>query len=244
MVVLFDVDGTLLDAGGAGVLAMRRACVAIFGGTDGLAPERRVAFAGRTDPAILADMAREAGHTLDAASERLLTARYLAELPRALTERGARPLPGVEGLLRRLAGEGRCRLALGTGNLAAGALAKLRSVALERFFRRAGGPAAGAAPPSAGALVGGFGDGHRERAPVIGEALQCCRRAFGEREAEAVVVGDAVADVEAARAHGLRVLAVATGSTPPEDLAAAAPDLLLPDLRDTERVVAWLLGAP
>jgi uncharacterized protein YgbK (DUF1537 family)/phosphoglycolate phosphatase-like HAD superfamily hydrolase len=222
--LLFDVDGTLMEGGGSGGLAMARAVEALWGRP---VDPRAVPTAGRTDPGILRDLAALAGVPLGPEEAVRLAARYLEELPRALAERGARLLPGVRRLLLRLAADGRCRLALGTGNLEAGAALKLRYLGLEGLF-----------------AAGGFGDRALDRPTLLREALDRASERFGVpfRPAEAVVVGDAVADVVGARALGMRVLAVATGRTLAADLAAAGPDALVPDLTDTDRVAAWLLA--
>jgi phosphoglycolate phosphatase len=221
--ILFDIDGTLMSGLGAGRLAMERALLAV-GGAEGSG--EGVPTAGRTDPGILADMARRAGVATDAATMATVSARYLEELPRALVERGARLLPGVRPLLESLARDPRCRLALGTGNLEAGARIKLRSLGVDGFFP-----------------IGGFGDDTTDRAALLAAALRRARSHYGIPFAasDTVVVGDAAADVAAARANGMGVLAVATGGTRAPVLAELRPDALVADLTQTERLHAWLV---
>src|SRR5207302_9949904 len=81
---------------------------------------------------------------------------------------------------------------------------------------------------------GGFGDHHLERDDVAREALDSTRQHLGGCVAldRVWVIGDTPLDVRCARAIGARVAAVATGLHPLEELAAAKPDLLLPDLSD------------
>lgn len=223
VLVLFDIDGTLLHGGGGGRAAMEEAFLRTFdrpGGIEG------VETAGRTDRAIFGDMARRAGVPLDPPAYARLLGAYVDALPRVLAAHGAGPLPGVPELVRALAGDDRCRLALGTGNARGSAAAKVRHLGLEAHFP-----------------VGGFGDDTEERPEVIAAALRAARDHYGEpfEAAAAVVVGDAPRDVEAARANGARVLGVGTGRTGPAPIAEARPDVLFPDLRDTRRVLAWIL---
>ena len=222
VLLLFDIDGTLMDGGGSGRWAMEAAFAHV---TGALGVGQDLPTAGRTDPAILHDMAARAGVPSNGPAMAAVVDRYLSELPGALTARGASDLPGVRDLLELLAGEPGCRLAVGTGNLAAGARLKLEHIALGEHFP-----------------TGGFGDGETVRAVVIATARRNASRHYGHPFAphETVVIGDAVADIEAARANGMRVLSVATGRTPAEALAAQRPDALVPDLRDRRRIAAWL----
>src|SRR5688572_30633942 len=100
-ILFFDIDGTLIDSGGAGKLAMETAIQSEFG----LGPPRApIPYAGRTDRAIIADLLRH--HDLDASVhniERALRA-YLGHLPDCLTQRQGKTLPGVKLLLEALQG--------------------------------------------------------------------------------------------------------------------------------------------
>jgi phosphoglycolate phosphatase-like HAD superfamily hydrolase len=223
VLVLFDIDGTLLHGAGAGRAAMEDAFLRSFGRPGGM---EAVETAGRTDRAIFGDMARRVGVALEPAAYARLLQAYADALPGALAAHGAGPLPGIPELVRALAGDDRCRLALGTGNARGSARAKVRHLGLEAHFP-----------------VGGFGDDAVERPAVIAAALGAARSHYGEpfEAASAVVVGDAPRDVEAARANGTRVLGVGTGRTGPAAIAEARPDVLFPDLRDTRRARAWIL---
>ncbi len=59
---------------------------------------------------------------------------------------------------------------------------------------------------------------------------------------DVVVIGDTPHDVDCARAHGCRSLAVATGTFSREMLSQCEPDLVVEDLSDTESVLGWILG--
>ena len=224
---LFDVDGTLVNAGGAGRWALERAFEATFGIEDAGTFSGKVRFNGRTDPTIVADIAALAGVDAGrlAARRRDLEGTYLRLLEARLAETGsARALPGVAALLDRLASRG-IPSGLLTGNIERGAVLKLGAVGLARYF------------PS-----GAFGSDHEDR-NVLG---RLARERFESRlglaidARDVVVVGDAVEDVRAARANGYRSLAVASGWTEADLLRAEKPDLLLQDLRDTARLLDWI----
>jgi len=223
--VLFDVDGTLVTARGAGRVALMRAMEAVYG-TAG--PVDGYDFRGRTDPRIVLDLLTAAGLP-EAAVRRDMArcfARYVRELERLLAD-GARveALPGVDAVVRRLAARDDVVVGLLTGNIEAGARVKLEAAGLWPYFR-----------------VGAYGsdDEDRRRLP----AVACARaRALTGREfpfARVTIVGDTPLDVDCARACGARAVAVATGFHAAAELAACAPDLLLPDLADVDRAVAAL----
>ena len=88
--------------------------------------------------------------------------------------------------------------------------------------------------------AGAYGDAHEVRAELVTAARRAARRVYrtGLSRPATVLVGDTPLDVEAALATGARAVAVATGSYPAADLAAAGAHVVLPDLTDTARVLA------
>lgn len=212
-ICLFDIDGTLLASGGAGKAAMESALATTFGvPADSLG----VPYSGRTDRSITRDLFR--GHGIEPTDDncrRFLDA-YLACLPHCLTRHKGRVLPGVADLLERLAQHDGVILGLLTGNVRHGAQLKLSHYGLDRHFR-----------------FGGFGDHHLERNDVAREALAEAHRHHDAVDLDRCwVIGDTPLDIGCARHIGARVVAVATGWHPVEELAAGEPDLLLTDLSD------------
>jgi phosphoglycolate phosphatase-like HAD superfamily hydrolase len=224
--VLFDVDGTLVDTAGAGRRALQAAFEAVHGLTGVAARTARVEFSGKTDPAIVAEMcaALALPETADGeVFERAYLAALTAEMGRHDPRR--RVLPGVLPLLEALAARPRVHLGLLTGNVEAGARAKLAPFGLNPFFP-----------------TGGYGSDHADRREV---ARCAAARVAGHAgcdlgAAAVVVVGDTELDVDCARAHGFRAVAVLTGWCSREALEAAAPDVLLPDLSDLETALRAL----
>jgi phosphoglycolate phosphatase-like HAD superfamily hydrolase len=224
--VLFDVDGTLLLARGAGRRALGRALVDVFGTAGDL---DGYDLRGTTDTKLVHDVLGATG---------LARARVEADLPRCfeayarhLTQEigdgaGVALLPGIAALVPRLHAGG-ALLGLLTGNTEAGARIKLGPTGLWPYFR-----------------TGAYGSEHSDRrclGPLA--ASRAALLAGCEFPPErVVVVGDTTHDVDCARAFGAVAVAVATGQVPREDLARAAPDHLFDDFSDVERAAALLLG--
>lgn len=226
--VLFDIDGTLLLSDGAGRRAIIRALREVYGaaGPDDFH------FDGKTDPQIVREMMRLAGlddRVIDAGMQRLLP-RYVECLHEELRAPGHRPctLPGVPELLDALEAVRSVTLGLLTGNLEAGAAAKLAAVRLDaRRFR-----------------VGAYGSDHEHRPELPAVALERARRELGlDFGGDAVVViGDTPADLTCGRAVGASAIGVATGRFTVEDLSRHQPLAVFEDLTDTRAVVRAIVG--
>jgi phosphoglycolate phosphatase-like HAD superfamily hydrolase len=224
--VLFDIDGTLLSAGGAGRRALGRALVDVYG-TAG--PIDTYDFHGGTDPQIVRDLLGAAGLAPAdvAAGEAGFYARYLEHLDAEIGDgRAVRLYPGVQTLVEALAADGGCVVGLLTGNIEAGARVKLRSTGLWPRFR-----------------VGAYGSDHADRRclPAVAAERAAALLARPFRGVDLIVIGDTPRDVDCARAFGAACLAVATGRHTVADLTACAPDHVFADLADTSRVMAAIL---
>jgi phosphoglycolate phosphatase-like HAD superfamily hydrolase len=225
--VLFDIDGTLMQSGGAGGRALARALREVFGIAD---PLSGVRLAGQTDPQIVLDAVARAGipvpedgRDLDRVQELYLG--YLSvEMPASA---GARLLPGVLDLLEALARTDSVRLGLVTGNIERGARIKLARFDLNRFFP-----------------VGAYGSDSRVRRDLVGIALHRARSHFALDLAidRTVVVGDTDRDIDCGRHAGARTVAVATGGIPATALHGAGADVVLDDFGNTAAAVAAITG--
>ena len=213
VVVFFDIDGTLIDTGGAGGAAMRRAFCRVFGVDR--APD--VPFSGRTDRAIAASMMAAGAVADDEANWQVLKAAYLDEPPRQLPLHTGRTLEGVEELVRELAHRKDVATGLLTGNVRRGAQCKLAHYGLADFFD-----------------FGGFGDEFLDRDAVAREAVVAAEAFLGCRPERMVVIGDTPHDITCGRAIGAEVVAVATGIHSTEELARLAPDRLVAQLTDLD----------
>lgn len=220
-VCLFDIDGTLLNSGGAGQAAMEHALEEVFGITG---PTEGIGYAGRTDRAITTDMLRY--HNVEPTEDVLagFMEVYLAQLPHELSARPGLVLPGVGELLEQLSQHSNVMLGLLTGNFRRGAEVKLNHFGLLHYFEH-----------------GGFGDRHRDRDDVARVAASEVRAAVGdETPVEFLVIGDTPADIQCGRAIDAVTIAVATGVYSRDDLAATSPDHLFDDFSDVSRVVSLL----
>lgn len=224
--LLFDVDGTLLDVAGAGRAAFAEAMEEVYGETG---PIDGFAFHGKTDPGIVRGLLREAGWEDRAIDGRLgrLWERYVPALERELAARADAivVLPGVSELLDRLGADDRFELALVTGNVREGAFRKLRAAGIEGPFR-----------------YGAFGSDSEARDDLPPVAVRRARRRSGVAyEAREVwVVGDTPADVRCAASSGLRSLAVATGGYGARELREHGADRVLDSLEEVAEVVRLL----
>lgn len=223
---LFDIDGTLLSAGGAG----RRALDAVFAARHGVADAMAgIEAGGRTDPWLVTQMyERRLGRAPTAAEIDEVLEAYVPALEAELTARAdaLRVLPHVASALAYLAGVDRVGVGIATGNIERGARVKLDRAGLSPRF-----------------AFGGYGCDSAHRAEVVAAAIARGRAAAGPCEpARIVVVGDTVHDVAAARACGVRVVAVTTGSDPRSSLEAAGPDVILDSLEELPTWHAATLG--
>jgi len=222
---LFDIDGTLVTARGAGRTAFGRALLKTYETTG---PIEDYDFRGRTDQRIVWDLMRAAAvdDARIAAGMPACFDAYVAELE-ALIGDGARVsvMPGVVPLVRALAGRHDAVVGLLTGNIEPGARVKLRPTGLLDLFR-----------------VGAFGsdDLDRRRLPAI--ACERAHRLTGRRFAfeEVTIIGDTPLDVDCARACGAVAVAVATGFHPAEELQACGPDHFFVDFSDVETTLTAL----
>jgi phosphoglycolate phosphatase-like HAD superfamily hydrolase len=236
--VLFDIDGTLVLTGGAGIRAMNRACEELVGHGQALA---NIPVAGRTDRIILTDVVRQAGHDLDDGLLEQLRDRYLVHL-REEIERpgrtqnfesfGARGgikavMPGIRELLDTLAQRADVFLGLLTGNFEAGARIKLEHFGLWRYFR-----------------CGAFGDDSADRNDLVPFAVQRARQCGVPDLApqHILVVGDTPHDIACARAVGAVPVAVATGGFTADQLREHGADIVFQDLSRTEEFLKLLQG--
>ena len=226
--VLFDIDGTILRTGGAGLDAMRAALVDTFG-TSG-DPEYR--YDGRTDPQIARELMRGAGFDDETITARMpmLLRRYTDGLVARLAEpqRHVSMYPGVAALNAAVDAHPDMMLGLLTGNVDRGARLKLGAVGLDfdRF------------------RVNAFGSDSEVRAqlPAIAHARMREVTGIDLAGSDVVVIGDTPADIACGRDLGARAIAVATGRYSVEELAAHSPYAVFVDLSDTEAVMTAIEG--
>ena len=224
--VLFDVDCTLIDAHGAGGRAMFRAMDEIYGVRGEL---DGYSFHGRTDPAIIVDLATGWGASEAVVRDELpaCLARYVECLRDEMTDDEIEVLPGVHDLVTALSCDRRVVLGVLTGNIAEGLALKLAPTGLLPLFK---------------VLASGSDSALRPELPAV--AVARADRLTGHRYTgkEVVVIGDTPADISCGAELAVRTIAVATGRHTLDELASCAPDYLFADLSDWRAVIGAILA--
>ena len=225
-VLLFDIDGTLVLAGGAGRKALNHAVKRLYGKEDVCG---QFSLAGRTDLWNFSAAYRLAtGRRACARAVARLRREYLRLLPRYVRRaqsEGAYILPvGIRPLLRRLKKTPGVLLGLGTGNVREGARIKLGPSGLNEYFK-----------------FGGFGCDSFHRPAILKKAVRRAGRLAGGRvpPRDVFVIGDTPHDVSAGRKAGFQTIAVGTGFASWESLKRAKPDHLARDFRGVEKWLKW-----
>jgi phosphoglycolate phosphatase len=227
--VLWDVDGTLMNSRGAIRDARVRALRSVYGIEGEI---RRVAGGGMTDPQLTLETVALHGWAEATALEHLDAFRdaYLAGLEeaRASLADDLEVLPGIPETIERLHELGVAQSLL-TGNYEPAARLKISAAGLDRRLNFE---------------LGAFGSDNRDRLCLVPVALEKARRLLDPKmtAADVVVIGDSPRDIACARAGGARAVAVATGPHPASELATFQPDALLERLGDTDETIAALLG--
>lgn len=227
MLILWDIDATMISTRGTGRLAMVEAGQRLHGPAF---HAEGVDFAGRLDPLILADLLAANGIEPGVRTIADMRAAYRETLEIKLRPGGvATALPGVFALLDGLEATEGVTMGLLTGNFAETGSLKLQAAGIDpqRFVVQVWGDQSPFNPPA------------RDHLPGVALERFGVHRGRPARGEEAVVIGDTPHDIACARAHGCRVVAVATGKFSRDELEAA--DLTLDDLGDLEGVMEWLI---
>ena len=220
--LLFDIDGTLIHSGGAGLHALRSAFKERFGIDDDL---RDIEIAGMTDSGIVVSILNK--HKIPPTNENVsaFLDSYVHFLSLELPRRKGNLLPGVLELLERLKSRQHLVLALLTGNVSRGAQLKLEHYGVWHFFE-----------------FGAFADDHQDRNRLGPFARARANEKHGREfsASEIDVIGDTPRDIACGKALGARTVAVATGTWSRDRLSEYHPDFLIDDLSDVERVIHTL----
>jgi phosphoglycolate phosphatase-like HAD superfamily hydrolase len=219
MLYLFDIDGTLVDTGGAGMAALTEATRELFG-DDGPPLD----LAGSTDLGIIANIHSHFG--LEPTPERILAdfEIYHGRLDWNLAHGGfpGRVLDGVEKILAELAGRPDTTVGLLTGNTAGGAMRKMRHYQLDTHFP-----------------FGAYGCDNADRNLLGPVALERAAAHAGRvfTAEETLVIGDTPKDIACAHAIGARCLAVSTGRFSAEELRHHGADHVVESL---DQALDWI----
>jgi phosphoglycolate phosphatase len=220
--LLWDIDGTLIASGGAGMRALQIALARVFGIEGSLAD---IDFAGRTDRWIMRQVFAKFALAPTAENFARYFEGYVAALPGELANPAARVLPGVPALLAAVAAHPGVVQGLLTGNMRRGAETKLQFHGLWEYF-----------------AFGAFADDSELRNELGPHAL---RRAAAHAGSEFApdrvwIIGDTPHDIACGKAISALTVGVATGSHSAVALAEHAPTAVVADLRDTAAMLRLL----
>jgi phosphoglycolate phosphatase-like HAD superfamily hydrolase len=220
--LLFDIDGTLIHSGGAGVRALKSAFKERFGVADNL---HGIEIAGMTDSGIVVSILKK--NDIPATNENIggFLDSYVHFLSLELPRRKGKLLPGVLDLLEKLKSRPQLVLGLLTGNVSRGARLKLEHYGVWHFFE-----------------FGAFADDHQDRNRLGSFARARAKEKHGREfsPSQIDVIGDTPRDIACGKAIGARTIAVATGTWSREELAKYQPDFLIDDLSDVEDLIHTL----
>jgi len=219
--VLFDIDGTLIDSGGAGVRSLDLALNDLFSIENGF---HGISMAGKTDTQIIKEGIMKHGLSANGTIEAVIKA-YLNYLKREINNDRKHVKPGIYEVLEELRPLQDLGLGLLTGNIEEGARIKLEPFRLNEYF-----PA------------GAFGSDDEDRNNLLPIAVKRFEELFQQKiEADnCIIVGDTPRDVECAHIYGAMCIAVATGPYSYDDLIEAGADYVVHDLSDQKSLLHFL----
>lgn len=229
MLILFDIDLTLISTFGSGMHALDQAGKDLFGSSftiDG------VEFAGRLDPLIIDDLLRKNGQEVTRAHREAMRRGYAAHLGPRLARPGvSRPLPGVMALLERVRARRDVEIGVLTGNFPETGALKLRACGIDPdwFTINAWGNESPHEPPA------------REHLPPIAMRRYSAKHGRPIEASRVVVIGDTPHDAHCALVNGCRALGVATGLSSVETLRASGFHRVVENLSATDDIECWLL---
>jgi phosphoglycolate phosphatase len=227
LLILWDIDHTLIDTGGVG----GEVYAAAFEKVTGRRLEQMAPLAGRTEPVIFREtLALHGLHDTGGLFARFADeqAQGYAVRSASLRQRG-QALPGAAQALNALAARTDVTQSVLTGNTRPSAEAKLRAFALDTHLDLESAA---------------YGTDNDERAALVGIARDRAARRSGHQFGigSTMIIGDTPADVIAARDGQARIIAVATGDFTAADLASAGAAVILPDLSNTPALLSAIYG--
>jgi phosphoglycolate phosphatase-like HAD superfamily hydrolase len=214
--VLFDIDGTLIDSGGAGTRSMNLAFEELFSVGEAF---KGINMAGKTDIQIMKEGLGRIGLNSEDGNIGLLTESYIRHLGREIRTPKKHLKPGIKESLELLSRMDDTFLGLLTGNIEAGARIKLGSFGISSYFP-----------------FGAFGNDNEDRNKLLPIAAERFRN-LHKRNVEyrdCVVIGDTPRDVECAKIYGAYAIAVATGPYLYDSLVTSGADMVLRDMSELD----------
>ncbi len=220
--ILFDIDGTLISAGGAGTRSLNKAFEEILGIKNAF---KNFEMAGKTDVQIIKEGLMLSGIEPSMSLVNELIASYLKNLRVEINNNSKHLKPGVREFLEFIYYELKYPLGLLTGNHEEGARIKLEPFGLNLFFS-----------------VGAFGSDHEDRNQLLPIAKHRFSKKFNYSIEfhQCIVIGDTPRDVACAKPYGAKVVAVATGPYSIKELQKTDADIVVETLSETSKILTLL----
>lgn len=220
--ILFDIDGTLISAGGAGTRSLNKAFEEILGIKDAF---KNFEMAGKTDVQIIKEGLMVAGIEPSMSLVNEIIESYLNNLRVEINNNSKHLKPGVKEFIEFIYYELNYPLGLLTGNLEKGARIKLEPFGLNLFFP-----------------VGAFGSDHEDRKQLLPIAIERFSKKFNYYIDfhKCIVIGDTPRDVACAKPYGAKVIAVATGPYSVKELQKTDADIVVENLSETNKILTLL----
>jgi phosphoglycolate phosphatase-like HAD superfamily hydrolase len=219
--VLFDIDGTLISAGGAGTRSMNLAFHELFGIEDAF---EDISMAGKTDPQIMKEGLKLHGLPDRDGNVGRMREKYLHFLRKEINNPLRQLKPGIKEALHLLH-KTEVPLGLLTGNFLSGAEIKLNSLGIYHYF-----------------VDGAYGSDDEDRDKLLPVAIEkFSKKGFLFSPKDCVVIGDTPRDVQCAKIHGAHCIAVATGPYLKKDLLRTDADIVIDSLLETEKYMSIIM---
>lgn len=224
MLVLFDIDGTLLRSRGIGIQSMEQALEELHGVP---VDARSVDVSGRLDPHVFLEICEHHDLPTHEDAMRAFREAYVARMAHAF-EMGtwSKAMPGAIDLVRAVHEHPEITSAVLTGNIEPTSWMKLEDAGFDRTWFDFG-------------VFGDEGETRREL-PPIARARHHDRSGHLLDPKQTVVIGDTPKDVDCAHHSGCVAIAVATGQIPIAELHASGADLVLETLEETAEILKWI----
>ncbi len=219
--ILFDIDGTLIDSGEAGSRSLNLAFEELFSIVNAF---YGISMAGKTDTEIIKEGMLKHGISIDG-NFNIIIHTYLKHLHKEINNKRRHTKPGIHELLEKLSIAKDIHIGLLTGNIEPGARIKLDPFDLNKYF-----PA------------GAFGSDDEDRNKLLPIALrrfeERCKRKIGIDEC--IIIGDTPRDVQCARIYGAMCIGVATGTYSINELREAGANYVMKDMSCYQNLLQFL----